>query len=253
MAVENGHVTSIDLNFDGGEGFDDEAIAPHVTTIHVACGGHAGDDASMREALGLARRWGLAIGAHPGYPDRERFGRVALDLAPDAIEAFVLAQVGRLLELASESGARVTQLKPHGALYHDAARRPGVAAAIAAAACRLDPRLIVITSATSRLADAARERGMRSAVEGFADRRYGPDGSLVPRTEPDALLPTAEEAAAQAVAIAERGEVTARGGARIRLGAETLCLHGDTPGAALFAATIRARLDRPGITVRRLA
>lgn len=246
-------MTSIDLNFDGGEGFDDEAIAPHVTTIHVACGGHAGDDASMRRALELARRSGLAIGAHPGYPDRERFGRVALDLPPDGVEAFVLAQVGRLLELAAEAGATVTQLKPHGALYHEAARRPEVAAAIAAAASRLDRSLIVITSAASRLGDAARELGMRSAVEGFADRRYRPDGSLVPRTEPDALLLTAEEAAVQAVAIVEGGEVTARGGERIPLRARTLCLHGDTPGAAAFADAIRRCLDRRGVTVRALA
>ncbi len=253
MAVENGAVTSIDLNFDGGEGFDDGAIAPHVTTIHVACGGHAGDDASMRRALELARRSGLAIGAHPGYPDRERFGRVALDLPPEAIEAFVRVQTGRLLELAVESGATVTQLKPHGALYHEAARRPEVAAAIAEAACRLDRRLIVITSPGSRLTDAAHERGMRCAVEGFADRRYRPDGTLVPRSEPDALLPAAEQAAAQAASIALRGEVTARGGARIPLRAETLCLHGDTPGAALFAAAIRTGLDRQGVPVRRLA
>lgn len=243
---------AIDLNFDGGEGFDDQAVAPWVTTIHVACGGHAGDADSMRRALDLAARHALSVGAHPSYPDRAGFGRTAM--AMPAAEAARLAceQVGALVHLAEEAGIRVAQVKPHGALYHAAATDDALAEALARELHALDPRFIVLGPRGSALHAAGRALGLRPAVEGFVDRRYRADGSLTPRTEPDALLRDSAEAARQAVSIARRGRAVSREGVEIDVPADTLCLHGDTEGAARIAEAVARALAAEGVRTRRI-
>ncbi len=219
---------TIDLNFDGGEGFDDRALAPLVTTIHIACGGHTGDDATMLSAVLLAREHGLSIGAHPSFPDREGFGRRALELAPSELLPEIEAQLLRLIEIAEAEGMRVSQLKPHGALYHRVAKHDGLAYSLVEQIALIDRRLVMVGPPASAFEAAARGHGMRYLREGYADRRYLPDGSLVPRTEPDALIRRPEEAAEQA----------------LKLEVESICVHGDTPGAGRIVAAVRDALMR---------
>lgn len=226
---------TVDLNADVGEGFDDEGVAPFVSSLNIACGGHAGDERTMRTALALARDHGLAAGAHPGYPDRERFGRVETGVPAEAIAASLSHQVERLAELAREGGLRLAHVKPHGALYHRATSDPEAARAIAAAVAALDPGLALVGFPGSHLLAAAAAAGLDAVPEGFVDRRYGRDGRLVPRAEPGALL-AGEEAASQAVALA-------------RAGGCTLCLHSDSPGAAALARTVRRALEAEGFAV----
>ncbi len=243
----------IDLNFDGGEGCDDAAVMPHVTTVNVACGGHAGDETTMRTAVLLARRCGVAVFAHPSYADREAFGRKAKALAPDEIEWLVKKQAETLLRIATREGVSLSGVKPHGGLYHAAWRDLEVAQALARGARAVSPSLILVTSPGSQLLAAAKTLGLRAATEGFADRAYRPDGSLVPRGAPDALLRTPEAAAAQALSIARDGVVVAVDGSRVPLKVETICLHGDTPGAAANAVAVRRALEAAKIQLRALA
>ena len=241
----------IDLNFDGGEGFDDEALAPFATTTHVACGAHAGDAASMRTAAALCRGRGLALGAHPSYPDRAGFGRRRLAMAASDVAESVRAQVEALATVAASEGLAVTSVKPHGALYHATASDDHLAGAIAEAVARLDPRLVLVGSPGSSIERAALAASIRFVAEGFADRGYGRDGLLVPRGQPGALKESPEEAAAQAFFLASSGEVRAIDGTRLTLAVGTICLHGDTPGAASNARAVRRALDAAGVTVRR--
>ena len=253
-------------NADAGEGFDSEELFAAISTASVACGGHAGDDASMRAALELAKRAGVAAGAHPGYEDRADFGRRETGQPPASIGALVERQVGRLAEFAASEGVRLAHVKPHGALYHRATRDPEAARAIAAAVARLDPGLAILGWPGSHLLAAAEAEGLHAVAEAFVDRRYAPDGTLVPRGESNALLSPAE-AIAQALTRAEGfpfhgslglGEALNRDseqGSRVELGLKrkSLCLHSDSPGAAGLARAVRRALEGAGFVVQPFA
>ncbi len=244
---------TIDLNFDGGEGCDDAALMPHATTVNVACGAHAGDVASMRETVRLARAHGVSVFAHPSYPDREGFGRTRMTLPAAEISRLVEEQVGALVRIAAEEGVVVAGAKPHGGLYHAAASDASTARAFASAVRAAGAELILVTSPRSELLAVSREVGLRAAAEGFADRGYNPDGTLVARGAPGALVTTPEQAASQAVSIARDGFVLAIDGSRIPLAVETICLHGDTPGAAANAKAVREALVGAGLVLRALS
>jgi 5-oxoprolinase (ATP-hydrolysing) subunit A len=240
---------TIDLNADVGEVEGDLAVLPFVTSANIACGVHAGDEATMAEAAKLARSLGLAVGAHTGYPDREHMGRHALTLPLDEVRNLVCDQVEALAAIAGE----LTHVKPHGALYSQAAVNPVLAAAIAIGVRDAGPKLLVIGLAGSVLIEAARAADLPVAAEAFADRAYLGDGTLAPRGERGAVITNPAVAAAQAVAIARSKPVTAIDGTKIVVRADTICIHGDTPGAADVARAIRAALDDAGIKVAAVA
>ena len=245
----------VDLNADVGESFgawplgEDEALIPWVTSANVAAGVHAGDPATIERTVELAVRHGVAVGAHPGYPDLAGFGRRAMALAPGEVEASVLYQVGAVAGFARAAGTVLRHVKPHGALYNRAARDREAADAIARAVRRFDPGLVLVGLAGSALVAAGREAGLEVAEEGFADRAYEPDGSLRSREHDDAVLDDPAAAAAQALAIV-RGELRARDGSPIAQRAETICVHGDLPGAAARARAVREALAAAGVEVR---
>ncbi len=247
---------SIDLNADVGEGCgSDAALVPLVSSVNIACGAHAGDRDTMRAAVALALRHGAAIGAHPGFADREHFGRRELPILPAAAAALALGQARMLEEIAGEFGARVGHVKLHGALYNMAARDRGLAEAVAGALAQ-DKRpsgepWILVALAGSVLATVAMERGLRVVGEAFADRTYMRDGSLTPRSEAGALIGDADAAASQAVRIATAGTALAADGSEVAVRAETICLHGDGPSAVEFAQRIRRGLAAAGVAVAR--
>lgn len=228
---------TIDLNADLGEGAGEEALFALVSSANVACGGHAGDAATMREAVVRALAYDVAVGAHPSYPDRARFGRASVPMEPAALADAVAGQISALVEIAGSLGAAVTHVKPHGALYNDTARDPVVASAIAAGTARVSRALILVGLAGSPALDLWRRQGFAVASEGFADRAYEPDGSLVPRTRPGAVLDEPGAAAAQALALAANGRC------------DTICVHGDTAGAAGILAAVRRRLEGAGWSI----
>jgi len=240
---------SIDLNADVGEGMDDAALLPFVTSANVACGMHAGDPTVMDETVALALSHGVRVGAHPGYPDRQHFGRAAVEISAEAVEDLVLYQVAALDGFVRSRGGTLTHVKPHGALYHSGAEFPDVARAIAEGVRRFRTSLVLVGAAGSMLIEAGRDAGLSVAEEAFADRRYRRDGSLVPRGEARALITEADEVADQAVSIARDRAVTTADGARIPVRADTLCLHGDTPGAASLARGIHERFRKEGIRI----
>ena len=232
-------IQAIDLNADLGEGFaNDAALMQIVTSANVACGWHAGDEATMRETVRLAVMHGVAIGAHPSLPDREGFGRTAVTRSPGDIYADVTAQVRTLGAIASEQGAALRYVKPHGALYNAAAADERTAVAICRAVRDHDAGVFVYGLAGSELVRAARSCGLRAVEEIFADRRYAGDGALLPRSSRRAVIDDCREAVAQVLSMVERG-----------IG-ETVCVHGDTPGAVDFARAVCEELKRAGITVR---
>ncbi|HOT93160.1 MAG TPA: 5-oxoprolinase subunit PxpA [Anaerolineae bacterium] len=245
----------IDLNCDMGESFgrytlgDDTAMLDVVTSANIACGLHAGDPTVIQATVALAARKGVAIGAHPGYPDLQGFGRRVMALTPAEIEATVLYQIGALAGFTRAAGVPLVHVKPHGALYNVAARDYAVAEAIVRAVTAFDPALIVITLPDSALLHAALAAGLRVACEGFADRAYREDGSLVPRSEPGAVIHDPTLATARAIRMVTRGEVEAITGKVIPLHVDTLCIHGDTPGAVAIAAALRAALEVEGVVV----
>jgi len=240
----------IDFNCDLGEGCgQDAAIVPLISSASIACGAHAGDDASMREAIALCRDHGVAVGAHPAFEDREHFGRRELALDHDQIARLVSAQLARLATLADAAGVRLAHVKPHGALYNLAARDRDVADAIVGAIAAFDPGLRVYALSGSRLADAASAAGLPVVHEVFAERAYDADGSLAPRGSPGAVIENLDAAIAQVQGLLRYGSVVARDGHRVALRADTLCLHGDRPDAAAFAAGLRAALDAQGIVI----
>ena len=247
----------IDLNADVGESFgawslgEDEALIPHVTSVNVAAGLHAGDPMTIARTVALAVRHGAAIGAHPGYPDLSGFGRRAMALTPDEIEATVLYQVGAVAAFARAGGGDLRHVKAHGALYNRAARDEAAAAAIARAVIRFSPSLVLVGLAGSALIAAGREAGLAVAEEVFADRAYEPDGTLRSREHADAVLDEPEAAAAQALALV-RGGVQALDGTAVTLRADTICVHGDLPGAAARAKAVRAALEADRVEVRAL-
>lgn len=240
----------IDFNCDLGEGCgDDAAIVPLISSASIACGGHAGDADSMRATVALCLRHGVAIGAHPSFEDREHFGRRELDAGPGTIRALVAAQTRALAAICGEAGARLHHVKPHGALYNLAARDAGVAGAMAHAVAECDPGLWLYALAGSELARAGRAAGLRVAEEAFAERRYTPDGRLLPRGRPSAVIESLDEALAQVRGLLRDGAVLASDGSHLALRADTLCLHGDRADAARFAAALRAALEAEDIVV----
>lgn len=240
----------IDLNADVGEGLpDDDAILACVTSANVACGAHAGDPATIERTIALARRHGVAVGAHPGYPDRAGFGRHELGLAPPAIRTLVADQVALMAAAARGAGVPLRHVKAHGALYNRAAREAAVAEAVAAAVAGISRELVLVALAGSLAVDAGRAAGLTVAEEAFADRAYEPDGSLRSRTLPGAVLDEPLAAAAQALAIS-RGGVPLADGRTLPLHADTICVHGDLPGAAARAAAVREALAAAGIGLR---
>jgi UPF0271 protein len=243
---------AVDLNFDGGEGADDGDVMRSVSTVNIACGGHAGDERSMREAVRLALSKGVAICAHPSYEDRGNFGRSPVALAPAAIEGLVLRQVEALRNIVRREGGQLTGVKPHGALYHAAAADGEVAAAVARAVHAISPDLVVVSSPGAKLLEAARALGLAVAAEGFVDRAYEGDGSLVARGQPGALVEDPEDAARAALAIVFERRLVARNGQTIPVVADTLCVHGDTPNAPAIAAAVRKALVDAEVIVRSL-
>ena len=243
---------AIDLNFDGGEGADDAALMRSVSTVNIACGGHAGDERSMRLAACLALSKGVAICAHPSFEDRETFGRAPVALTPAVIEDLVKRQVERLRNIVREEEGQLTGVKLHGALYHAAAADSAVAAAVALAIRDVSLDLVVVSSPGSKLLDAARALGLAVAAEGFVDRGYEADGSLVARGNPGALVEDPADAARSALAIVFDGRLVARNGQTIPVAADTLCVHGDTPNAAAIAAAVRKALVDAEVIVRSL-
>jgi 5-oxoprolinase (ATP-hydrolysing) subunit A len=239
----------MDLNADLGEGMDDGPILPFLTSASIACGLHAGSPLIMDRTVSLALSRRVQVGAHPGYADRENFGRTAVDLPLDELRALVLYQVGALDGFVRAHGGRLAHVKAHGALYNRAARDVPVASAIAEAVRAYRGDLVLIGLAGSVQLGAARLVGLRAAGEAFADRRYLPDGTLVPRSEPGAVLQNPREAADQAALIAREGFAIASDGSRVRIDADTLCLHGDTAGAAGIARAVRDRLETDGVLI----
>ena len=243
----------IDLNCDlGEEAAHDAELMPLVTSANIACGGHAGSADTMRTTVELALRNGVAIGAHPGLDDRTNFGRRDLPLTAAEAHALVLRQIGALDRIARSCGGRIVHVKPHGALYNLAARNAALANAVAAAVRESDPRLILVGLAGSELLVAGRAYGLRVASEVFADRTYQPDGSLTPRSQPDALIVDLAAAVAQLQHIVREGAVIATDGTRVMTTADTVCVHGDGPRAVEFARRLRKELAAAGIVLRAL-
>lgn len=248
----------MDLNCDMGEvpaAISDgtqESLMPSLTSVSVACGAYAGDLETMKATVEQALRWRLAVGAHPGYPDRENFGRAELNLSPETIADFVFEQVHALAEVAACCGGSVTHVKPHGALYNQAATSPVVAQAIADGVAHWSRDVTLVGLAGSVMLDVFCQAGFRVAAEAFADRRYESNGSLRPRRSEDALICDPAEAGQQALHIAARGTVIARDGTEIAANAETICIHGDTPGAPKIAAAVAQTLRQAGVELRPL-
>jgi len=241
----------IDLNADVGEGdaATDAALLPLMTSANVACGLHAGDARSMRATVALAQRHGVAVGAHPGYDDRQGFGRRPMHLDPEDLTDLLVHQLGALDAIARSEGAIVRHVKPHGALYNQAEADDVLAAAIIAAVRGFDPNLRLVGRAGSAMSRAAAAVGHAFTPEAFADRRYRPDGSLLPRSEAGAVLTDPEEVARQVRSLVTHGEVVASDGSHVLMAFETLCLHGDTPGSVVLATRIRRELHALGVSV----
>lgn len=250
MKAPDLRVARIDFNCDLGEGCgSDGAIVPLISSASIACGGHAGDEATMRATLRLCREHGVAVGAHPGYADREHFGRRELALPAQAVSELVIGQLGRLQAVARDEGMRLGHVKPHGALYNLAARDRPTADAVAAAVAAFDPSLVLFGLSGSQLTAAGEAAGLRIAHEVFAERGYAADGRLLPRDAPGAVLATVDAAIAQARALTNCGEVRTGEGTLLKLRADTLCLHGDRPDAAAFALALRRALEADGVTI----
>ena len=249
----------IDLNCDMGElpeaiaDGTQEALMRSVTSVNIACGRHAGDERTMKTTIEQALRWKLAIGAHPGYPDRENFGRLELKISPSEIADSVFEQVQALASVVDRCGAHVVHVKPHGALYNQAVRNRELAEAIAEGVGRWRRDVVLVGLAGSPMLDVFREAGFAVAAEAFADRRYETDGTLRSRKFADALIRNPEEAAWQALGIAERGVVIASDGSEVAVDAQTICIHGDTPGAPEIAAKVAQTLSEASVVLSALS
>ncbi len=242
---------TIDLNCDVGEGCPTDAeMLGYATSANIACGFHAGDVDTIARTVYAALNLGVAVGAHPGYRDRGRFGRVEMPLPSEDLQTLITDQLETFTEIACRIGAKPTHVKPHGALYNLSARDASTAEAIANAVFEFDPELILYGLAGSASITAAVDRGLRVAAEAFADRTYSNDGSLTPRSRPGALITRADVAARQAIAIALDGVVESIDGFTLPILADTICLHGDSPDAVGFAAAVRHGLEAHGIVVR---
>ena len=241
---------SVDLNADLGEGAThDEELLGLVTSANIACALHAGSASLMRKTLRAARERGVAVGAHPGFDDSENFGRREMAIGDEDVFGVVLYQLGAFAALAKSSGLRPQHVKPHGALYNMAARDEAIADAIVRAVLAIDPALVIFAPARSELSRAAEAGEVRVAHEVFADRNYMPDGSLVPRSHPEALLHDAEEAANRVFRMLREDKVRAIDGTDVTVKVDTICLHGDTPHAVEFASALRTCLAQTGVVL----
>lgn len=249
---------SIDLNCDLGEATTSEQLdiearlMAYVTSVNIACGAHAGDATVMRRTVQLARQHDLAIGAHPGLPDRETRGRREQALSHELVRQLILSQVGELMAICQAEGVRLTHVKPHGALYNIAARDRGFADVIAEALAQIDQKLILVGLVGSELLAAGKARGLASAAEGFADRAYQADGRLVPRDREGALIHDESTVVSRAHSLIHDGTIAAIDGTLLHLRIDTLCLHGDTPNALRLAHALRTMFDDGSISVMRL-
>jgi UPF0271 protein len=246
----------MDLNCDMGElpeaiaDGTQESLMASLTSVNIACGGHAGDEHTMRTTVEQALRWKLAIGAHPGYPDRANFGRLELKLPAKEIADSVYEQVRALAEVAARCGARLAHVKPHGALYNQAVSNRELAGAIAEGVARWSRDVMLMGLAGSPMLDVFRGAGLAVAAEAFADRRYEPDGTLRSRKFEDALIRDPKAAAKQALGIAERGVVISVDGTEVAIDAQTICIHGDTPGSPAIAAAVAQTLRKAGVSLQ---
>lgn len=245
--------TAIDINCDLGEGCaHDLELMPWISSASIACGLHAGDARSMRDTVRACLRHGVAIGAHPSFPDREHFGRRELRLHDDDLRALLRYQLGALQAIVEGEGGRLSHVKPHGALYNLSARELSTARLIATTVAAFDAGLQLFGLAGSVSIEAAREAGLVAVAEAFAERRYQADGSLCPRSEPDACIESIEDAVTQARQLLREGTVSARGGQRVPIHADTLCLHGDRDDVVALASTLRRALEADGIRIHRV-
>ena len=248
----------VDLNCDMGESFGayhigaDDEVFPFITSANVACGFHGGDPTVMRLTLAKARERGVAVGAHPGFPDLIGFGRRNLDVTPEDAYDLVVYQVGALMGFARAAGMELQHVKPHGALYNMAAANQKLSAAIARAVRDVDRQLVLFGLPGSHLISEGEAAGLTTAGEAFADRNYMNDGSLVSRRRPDAQVHDADEAVQRAIRMVREGKVRSVDGNDVPLRVDTICLHGDGPHAAEFAQRLRAAFDEAGIAVRSL-
>jgi 5-oxoprolinase (ATP-hydrolysing) subunit A len=246
---------TIDLNCDMGESFGaytigaDEEVMSSITSANVACGYHGGDPGVMRRTIRVARDAGVGVGAHPGFPDLVGFGRREMRMAPQDVEDMVLYQIGALAAIAKSERVGLSHVKPHGALYNMAVTDAALANAIARAVVAFDSTLIFFALPHSELARAANDVGLRVALEGFADRAYEPDGSLTPRSHPRAVIDDVEEVVARALRMAVDGVIVATNGSKLEMRVDTICTHGDTPGAQALTRALRTGLERAGVKV----
>lgn len=246
----------VDINCDMGEGFgaykinEDEAILPYITSANIACGFHAGDPAIMRQTVQSALKFNVAIGAHPGLPDLNGFGRRFMDITPQEAYEIVIYQIGALNAFVQAEGGRVQHVKAHGALYLMAAKNRELSEAIAEAVYRVDPELILFGLANSELVKAGQRIGLRTGSEVFADRTYQNDGMLTSRQRSDALIDDVDLAAQQVVRMVKEGKVRTRQNNDISILAETICIHGDGQHALSFAQKIRTVLERENIEIK---
>ncbi|KUP24629.1 5-oxoprolinase subunit PxpA [Paenibacillus sp. DMB5] len=249
---------SVDLNCDMGESFgayrlgQDEDILPYITSANIACGFHAGDPGTMSRTVQLALKHEVAIGAHPGLQDLAGFGRREIKLSPREAYELTVYQVGALWGFVRAEGGVLRHVKPHGALYNMAAASAALAEAIAVAVYRIEPELILFGLAGSELIRAGNRAGLRTASEVFADRTYQSDGTLTPRSRPDALVTDEQQALHQVLSMVQEGKVRSTDGRDVAITAETICLHGDGHHAVEFASAIRGSLESAGIAVQRI-
>lgn len=240
----------MDLNADLGEGAGaDGELLTLITSASIACGAHAGDADTMRATVRRARKAGVAIGAHPGYPDRENFGRREIGAGPAEIERWTREQIETLLEICRAERAELRYVKPHGALYTRAVADADAAAAVAGAIRAVSPKLMVLGPSGSELLNEARSAGLRIAAEAFLDRGYADDGTLLPRSHPDALLTDPAVAAERAVLLARGDPIPSADGQQLLIVADSLCVHSDSPTSVAIATAARTRLEAEGIAV----
>ena len=245
----------IDLNCDLGESFGayklglDDQVLPYISSANVACGFHASDPVVMDKTVALAKDAGVAVGAHPGYPDLQGFGRRNMTIPPREVKAMIMYQIGALQAFCTARGLKLQHVKPHGALYNMAGKDEALAMAVCEAIQAVDDSLILLGLSGSKMLEAADKIGLRSAREVFADRAYEEDGSLVARTKPGAMITDEDEAVARVIRMIREGKVTAVTGKDIPIRADSVCVHGDSPKALAFVRTIRAALSAEQIQI----